>query len=387
MDQDSEETSEDVLGQQYVHAGPHIDLGAIRRAGNGGNEHFIHLLADALPQIVWTAQPDGHLDYYNRRWYDFTGYTEKESLEHEWWTTILHPDDAELSRARWYRAVATGQAYEMEYRFKDRTTGGYRWFLGRALPLRNESGHVTKWFGTFTDIDDQKNAQRAREDFLAIASHELKSPLTALKLQVDSLRRRISPDVEISRESLTLSLEAIDRQIVRFSQLVSHLLDVTRIVGGRLDLLYEDLDLTAIVQDAIERLGPEAASVECEIRLYSNGPVPGRWDRLHLEGAIVNLMTNAIKYGKGLPIDITIDENSSTARVSVHDQGDGIAPQDQVLIFEPFERVEKDRTPGGLGLGLYIARQIVQRHRGTLQVESKPGAGATFTIELPLDGG
>jgi PAS domain S-box-containing protein len=384
MDWDGEDGAEDVLGQQLVHAGPHIDLTAIRRAANGGNEHFIHLLADALPQIVWTAQPDGHLDYYNRRWYDYTGYSREAPLQQEWWTSVLHPDDVQMCRDRWQAAVASGQTYEVEYRFKDRTTGGYRWFLGRALPVRNEAGRVVKWFGTFTDIDDQKQALQAREDFLAIASHELKSPLTALKLGVDSLRRRIESGTELSAQALTPSLDAIDRQVGRFSRLVSDLLDITRIAGGRFHLRHENLDLAVVVRDAVELLVPEAASAGSEIRLYSSGPIRGRWDRLRLGGAIANLLSNAIKYGRGRPIDVTVGIRGTTAYVSVRDRGEGIPLDDQSLIFERFTSAERGHSPGGLGLGLYIARQIVQQHQGVLWVQSTPGEGATFTIELPL---
>ena len=159
-------------------------------------------LADAMPQIVWTARPDGYLDYYNRRWYEFTGFPEGEGGDDSW-KPILHPDDLQRCLDRWYESVRTGQPYEIEYRFRDRRTGEYRWHLGRALPVRDESRRIVNWFGTSTDINDRKRAEEAlgeadrrKDEFLATLAHELRNPLAPIRNALHILK---SPEADRRR--------------------------------------------------------------------------------------------------------------------------------------------------------------------------------------------
>jgi PAS domain S-box-containing protein len=140
------------------------------------SEERYRSLADAMPQIVWTARADGHLDYYNRRWFEYTGFTEEESLAEEGWKGVLHPDDVEPCRERWYSSVHTGEEYKIEYRFRRASDGAYRWHLGRALPMRDGEGEIIKWFGTSTDIDDQKRAEESLR-FIVEASEILSASL------------------------------------------------------------------------------------------------------------------------------------------------------------------------------------------------------------------
>jgi signal transduction histidine kinase len=165
---------------------------------------------------------------------------------------------------------------------------------------------------------------------------------------------------------------------------VTDLLDLTRILGGRLGLLHESVDLVSLVGDIIDRLAPEAASAGSEIHLRVAHPIAVHGDRLYLAQAITNLLTNAIKYGEGHPIEVSLEKHGCTVLVRVRDHGAGIAPADQRRIFGRFERAEMTHNPGGLGLGLYIARRIVEQHAGTLTLESMPGIGSTFTVALPL---
>lgn len=224
---------------------------------------------------------------------------------------------------------------------------------------------------------------RARDEFLSIASHELKTPLTSLTLQLQGLVRKAQKDSALSNK-IAPTLEVAIRQTGRLGALIDDLLDVSRITQGRLVLTFEDVDLTATVRDVVERMQQMAMRAGCEIRLHACGAVAGRWDRARLEQVAENLLSNAIKYGAGGPIDVevraTMDEK---ALFSVRDRGIGISPEDQSRIFGQFERAVSVSQFGGFGLGLWIARRIVEAHGGVIAVESAPGEGSTFVVTLP----
>jgi signal transduction histidine kinase len=235
----------------------------------------------------------------------------------------------------------------------------------------------------FARIED---AVRMRDEFLAIASHELKTPLTPLQLQLDDfqrlLRRRGLDD-----DSVTQRLATMVRQTTRLSKLVENLLDLSRIAAGRLTLQTEEFDFSEMVQDVVRRLAPEAESLGCTLEVHAGGPIRGRWDQLRLEQVVSNLLANAVKYGAAHPIEIDVRSMDRKVRLTMRDHGIGISPQDAARVFERFERAVSVRHYGGLGLGLYITRQIVEAHGGAISVDSRPGDGATFTVVLPVDGG
>jgi len=168
------------------------------------------------------------------------------------------------------------------------------------------------------------------------------------------------------------------------ARLIDDLLDVSRIAAGRLPLRIEEMDLAEVAREMVSRSADAAAKAGSQIRLHAPGPVVGTWDRLRLEQVADNLLANAVKYGRGLPIDVRAEASAGTARLVVSDHGPGIAPEDQARIFEQFERAAPSRHYGGLGLGLWIARQLVEAHGGRIRLDSTPGAGAEFTVELPL---
>jgi two-component system, LuxR family, sensor kinase FixL len=231
---------------------------------------------------------------------------------------------------------------------------------------------------------------RERDEFLSIASHELRTPVTALQLQLQLLHRLASRAKLTSRAKedvprlLEPRVEALERQTRRIALLVNEILDVSRMRLGRLELRYEPLDLAEIVRAAAAQARPELARSGSALRL-DLAPASGRWDRMRLEQVFTNLLLNASKFGQGKPIAVRVESDGACARVRVSDQGMGIPPEHQARVFERFERAAPVANFGGLGLGLYVARQVVEAHGGEIHVESVPGSGATFTVELPRE--
>jgi signal transduction histidine kinase len=269
----------------------------------------------------------------------------------------------------------------------------------RAVPVFDREGAVREWIGASTDITDRKTAEQEREqlyarerharevaqeavqvrdDFLSVASHELNTPLTPLKLQLGMLRRDSDPARVASR------LDTIERQVDRFGELVARLLDVSRIAAGRLALEPEALNVGTVVRDVAARFGPEAAAHGCELRLRVQDGVVGWFDRVRMDQVLANLVSNAVKYGQGKPIDLSLEVSEGVARVRVRDRGIGIEPHLQARIFDRFERAVSARHYGGFGLGLWIVRQIVEASGGHIAVESEPDKGSTFSVDLPL---
>jgi signal transduction histidine kinase len=234
------------------------------------------------------------------------------------------------------------------------------------------------------------NAQdsvRARDDFISIASHELRTPLTTLQLQVQTLRRWLSAEGSDGglAKRIDEKLETIERSTRRLDRLISELLDVARVMGGRIDLNLENVDLVSVVRDVMARVEDEAKRASVSLSLSGEASLNGSWDRLRLEEIVTNLVSNAIKYGGGKPVEISVESSIGFARLTVRDRGIGIAPENQARIFDRFERAVSAQHYGGFGLGLWIVRQFVEAMGGAIRVESQAGMGSTFSVELPLD--
>lgn len=229
---------------------------------------------------------------------------------------------------------------------------------------------------------DAQEAIRARDEFFQIASHELKTPLTPLQMQLDLLVRAFEKS-GVQNERVLAKLELASRQTARLGRLVETLLDVSRITSGRLELDLEQCDLAGVVREIADRFRAEARNAGSELRVSADDTVPGRWDVLRLEQIVSNLVSNAIKYGLRKPIDIEVRQSDDTVRVVVTDRGIGIEHETLRRIFGRFERGVSLRHYGGLGLGLFIARQFAEAHGGTVVAQSRPGQGSTFTLVLP----
>jgi len=277
------------------------------------------------------------------------------------------------------------------------------WLSVNAQPLfepdgRTLSGVASSFFDITERIRNEeerarllREAQEAvqvRDDFLSIASHELRTPLTPLNLKLHALLRAAesAPGGAVPAARVAADVRVAQRQVRKLADLIRDLLDVSRLVHGKLSLHLEDVDLAALTREVTEGFAPEAERAGCAVEVHVAGAVVGHWDRLRLEQVITNLLTNALKYGAGQPIRVDVRAEGESAVLEVRDGGIGIEPEHLARIFGKFERAVSERHYGGLGLGLYISLQVVQAMGGTLHVESQPGQGATFSVHLPLRG-
>jgi PAS domain S-box-containing protein len=344
------------------------------------SERQFRLMADVMPQVVWTAQPDGILDYTNEQWRQYSGSSDPGQ-----WLTFVHPDDMPRAVQAWTQSVGSGERYEIEFRLR-REDQSYRWFLVRAQPTCDSDGNIERWIGTCTDIQDQKTALAIRNDFMSIASHELKTPLTSLKLQTQSMRRNYSkgrPD-SFSMEKVGALIANNEKQVDRLVRLVDDMLDLSQIESGKLSMVREETDLGELVKEVHSRLKEQLDAKGCESSLDQVPSAIGWFDRFRIEQVVTNLLTNAGRYGDRKPVRIRVVNLGDLARISVADQGRGIAPENRERIFNRFERAVSADEISGLGLGLYISREIVEAHRGRIWVESELGHGSEFHVELPL---
>ncbi|EFH90518.1 PAS domain S-box protein [Ktedonobacter racemifer] len=473
------------------------------------SQESLRVLAETVPQLVWVRRSDGLYEYTNQRWCDYTGLT-LEQVQSDLWAylQVIHPGDREGNRAHLQRALDTGTMYEHEARVRNAQTGEYRWLLMRAMPVRDETGQIVKWFGTGTDIDERKRMEEAlrqsqeriralidsniigivsvegeedvlveandaylhmtgytqedvrsralsvesttppehaplfqralqelvtrgqhtpfetelvcqdgsrlpvlvggvifqerprrvvafvldnsarkeleqrKDDFISMASHELRNPLTALKMQTTLLHR------QLAKQGIQApALSSMKTQINKLIRLVEELLDVSKIQAGRLEYRQETVDLDALLREIANTMQQTNPSHTIVMRGAVQTSLLA--DRDRLGQVFTNLLSNAIKYSPGaetVEMDLSATEDAVTIRV--RDHGLGIPREQRDKIFERFYRVagSTQRAIPGLGMGLYIVAEIVKRHGGTITVESDVGNGSTFTVTLPKRG-
>jgi PAS domain S-box-containing protein len=273
--------------------------------------------------------------------------------------------------------------------------GSNRWIQGTGEVLKRDiEGRAIVLSGTGQDITERKKlehdlqeALKARDTFLGVASHELKTPLTTLQLQIHSLIRTLNdPNSEIPREKVQAKLNILKRQGERFEQLFKSLLDMSQINSGKLRLrLEKNLNLSELTEEIAQRFQEEFLVSNTELHLKIEPNIVGHLDSQRVDQIISNLLSNALKYGEGKPVELVLKRNNDFARIEVKDQGIGIADSVKEKIFERFERAVDEHSFKGLGLGLWIVREILKSCHGKIWVESETNKGSTFVVELPLD--
>jgi two-component system, chemotaxis family, CheB/CheR fusion protein len=371
-------------------------------------------VTDFMPQMVWSTQPGGHYDFFNKGWYDYTGLTQEDTME-KGWPVVLHPDDFDRALRLWEHSLQTGTSYEVEYRLK-RYDGTFNWFLARAVPLKNDQGVVAKWFGTCTNINDQKLMndileqrviERTEElqkinmeleasnsellQFASVASHDLKEPLRKIHMFSNLVRDRYLAN---SAGEAMDYMNRIIKASSRMTKLINDLLAFTRLSGessfelsGLNNLVEEvlsDLELSITEKKAIIEVGPMP---EAEI---ING---------QMRQVFQNIISNALKFNRpGIPPHIKIsadrvsdlsfvdsfDANGEYCRITIEDNGIGFNNQFAEKIFVIFQRLHAWEKYDGTGIGLAITKKIIERHNGIITARSKEGEGSSFIIVIPL---
>jgi len=352
-------------------------------------------LANAIPQLAWVASPDGYVEWYNNRWYEYTGM-QLEAAGSDGWQSVIEPGALPEVNKRWQASLATGEPFDMVYSLRG-VDGNYRPFLSRIVSLRDENGNIARWFGTNTDISEQKSIQeelravaarlseadRRKDEFLATLAHELRNPLAPIRTGLEVLK--LCQDEPATVEGLRNTLERQTQQLI---MLVDDLLDVSRITSGKLQLRKCHVGLSDVIQSAVEAARP--AIDEANHRLTLD--IPEKVIHLHadpnrLAQIFSNLLTNAAKFTpEGGEIWLKAERQGNDVVVVVRDQGIGIPAEKMDRIFEMFGQIDHplQRSSTGLGIGLALVKLLVEMHGGEIRARSEGlGHGSEFAVRLP----
>jgi PAS domain S-box-containing protein len=355
------------------------------------SERAFRTLAESMPQMVWMCLPDGMNVYFNQRWADYTGLTLEESYGRGW-NTPFHPDDRQPAMDAWNHATATGEIYQIECRLR-RSDGSYHWFITRGVPFRDSEGHILKWFGTCTDIDDMKRAEteirsyaadlqrsnRELEHFAYVASHDLQEPLRAVSSFSELLAKRYHGQLDNDAdEFITFIIDGAKRM----QNLINDLLTFSRV--GTRGQHFTRVKSEEILQTARDNL---EVSIAESAAIITHDPLPMLVaDQGQLTQLLQNLLGNAIKFhrpGVAPRIHVSASHQNGSWQLSVRDNGIGILPDYFERIFILFQRLHGRDTYPGTGIGLAICMKIAERHGGRLWVESELESGSTFHFTIP----
>ena len=339
-------------------------------------------MAESMPQKIFTAKPDGEVDYFNPEWMEFTGLTFAQIRD--WgWTQFIHPDDVAENVRVWQHSIATGEPFQFEHRFR-RADGEYRWHISRAVVLKDAEDNFRMWVGSNTDVHEVKEADRYKNEFLAMLAHELRNPLAPIRNMLEILKRADGNGALIGQACNTM-----ERQMHQMTRLIDDLLDVSRISRGKLGLRRESIELASVINHAVEACRPAMVSAGHELTVaLPPQPVYLSADPTRLAQVVGNLLNNAVKFtNKGGRIFLTVEQEDEQAVIRVRDTGIGIQPEMLPRIFEMFSQVDQslERSQGGLGIGLTLVQRLVEIHSGSVQAFSEGrGRGSEFVVRLPV---
>ncbi|HYB99975.1 MAG TPA: PAS domain S-box protein [Candidatus Limnocylindrales bacterium] len=352
------------------------------------SEEKLRLLADTIPQLAWMAHPDGHVFWFNRQWYEYTG-TSPEQMEGWGWQSVHDPHVLPEVLEQWNDSIATGKPFEMVFPLRN-SAGTFRPFLTRVNPLRDDSGRILYWFGTNTDISEIKRmedalreADRRKDEFLATLAHELRNPLAPIR---NSLQIMKMPGLD--EQTFRQSRDMMERQVHHLVRLVDDLLDVSRVMRGKIDLRREPVELGAIIARAVETVEASIRQkgLELEIQVQPE-PIFVDADPVRMTQVVGNLLGNAAKYTEpGGHVRVIAERVGANAILRVRDDGIGIAPEMLPRIFDLFVQADHAMawSQGGLGIGLTLVRNLVEMHGGTVEADSAGvGRGTEFVVRLP----
>lgn len=350
--------------------------GAVRQS-----EEMFRTLANSIPQLAWMAGPDGKIFWYNQRWYDYTG-GERGTAEAEDWLSFHGSGSHNGVQTAFSRAIRNGTPFQEAFTLR-RSDGEYRWHLCQMLPVRDAEGNLRLWFGTHTDITEEREAQHRKDLFLATLAHELRNPLAPILTGLDVIRSSSSDPGTIARVS-----EMMKRQTGQMVHLIDDLLDMSRINTGKIVLKKERVKLDDVIGSAVEASQPVIRQYAHDFRVEmedGTGGIAVEVDPHRMAQVISNLLSNAAKYTPpGGRIRLLHGQDADGAPwVAVEDDGAGIAPDHRESIFALFEQDDQERQDG-LGIGLTLVKSLVELHGGVIEVQSEGlGQGSRFTVRLP----
>lgn len=370
------------------------------------SENRFRHMADYAPVMVWITEADARCSYLSQSWYEFTGQTPETGLNFGW-LNVTHPDDRERSKEIFRAANAQRIPFRLEYRLR-RHDGEYRWAIDSAQPRFKENGEFLGYIGSVIDITERKQAEaelerlyaaeqaaraeaeaavQVRDQFLSIASHELRNPLTSLLGYADLLKRGIERQAADPRTQR--SVERVIQQAQRLNGMIEHLLDVSRLQQGQFEVHLQPFDLGAHVDHVVETFRmtlPAEEHLHRIVLIQADEPLKVLGDLPRLEEVFQNLLSNAVKYSPaGQPVEVRVTRQANEATVEITDQGIGIPAEALAHLFMPFYRAHNvGSETSGFGIGLYVVREIVQRHGGRIEVESEEGKGSAFRVVLPV---
>ncbi len=342
-------------------------------------EEDLRQVLESLPQITSTSSASGTNIFFNKFFYEYSGLSMEEATLNGW-NSILHPEELETVLESWENCKKKGEDFYQEIRLKRCNDQMYRWHISRITPIKSSKGEITQWIASATDIHEQKTKEQKKDEFISIASHEMKTPLTTAKAYLQLLELSL----EGTNSKAALYTKKAIHSIERLKDLISELLDVSKIQHGKLNFNFCEFDFNEMIDEAIDAI----QHISPNHRIIKSGAISKMVfaDKERLEQVIINLLSNAVKYSpQANKVFISSMIENDQLKVAVKDHGIGISSGNLEKIFERYFRIEgEERHIQGLGIGLFICMEIIQRHKGKIWAESEEGQGSTFYFCIPM---